>query len=102
MSFADGRRRRQVVPRWRPWWVTAKLGLADTGVKSRVICPPDTTTIDRRCHDWQQHRDLPHAADLISTAFGMGLGERAREAAEFVLNVKTHLPRPLVLLSKTI
>lgn len=102
MSFADGRRRRQVVPRWRPWWVTARLGLADTSATSRKVGTPDATTIDRRREEWLENRDVRHAADLISTAFGMGLGERARDAAEFVLETETSVPRPLLVLAKTI
>ena len=102
MSIADRRKRRQVVPRWRPWWVTARLGLAETGASVRSIGNPNTTTIDRRREEWLENHDLPHAADLISTAFGMGLGERAQDAAEFVLEAKRRLPQPLLLLAKII
>ena len=102
MSIADRRQRRQVIPRWRPWWVTARLGLAETGASLRSIGTPDTTTIDRRREEWLENHDLPHAADLISTAFGMGLGERAQDAAEFVLGAKTSLPQPLLVLAKII
>ena len=45
---------------------------------------------------------MPHAADMISTAFGMGLGERARDAAEFILRVGTGVPRPLGRLARRI
>ena len=102
MSIADRRKRRQVIPRWRPWWVTARLGLAETGASVRSIGHPNTTTIDRRREEWLENHDLPHAADLISTAFGMGLGERAQDAAEFVLEAKRSLPQSLLLLAKII
>ena len=45
---------------------------------------------------------MPHAADVVSTAFGMGLGERARDAAEFILRVGTGVPRPLDLLARRV
>src|SRR5215471_11446466 len=102
MSFADGRRRRQVVPRWRPWWVTARLGLADARESVREIAKPDTRTIDHRLADWAEHPDTFHAGDLISTAFGMGCGDRARDVAEAVLKSQTQLPAPLRLLAERI
>jgi hypothetical protein len=102
MSFADGRRRRQVVPRWRPWWVTARLGLADSREPVRDIPKPDTRTIDQRLADWVQHPDAFHAGDLISTAFGMGCGDRARDVAEAVLRSDARVAAPLRLLAERI
>src|SRR6478752_4976866 len=102
MSFADGRRRRQVVPRWRPWWVTARLGLADARETVRDAARPDTRTIDQRLEDWAQNPDVFHAGDLISTAFGMGCGDRARDVAEAVLKSDRRVPEPLRLLAERI
>jgi tetratricopeptide (TPR) repeat protein len=102
MSFADGRRRRQVVPRWRPWWVTARLGLADARERVRDIPKPDARTIDQRLVDWAQHPDTFHAGDLISTAFGMGCGDRARDVAAAVLKSDARIPGPLRLLAERI
>jgi Flp pilus assembly protein TadD len=102
MSFADGRRHRQVVPRWRPWWVTSSLGLADARESGRDIPKPDTRTIDERFTDWVQHPDRFHAGDLISTAFGMGHGDRARSVAETVLKSDALISGPLRLLAERI
>lgn len=102
MSFADGRRHRQVVPRWRPWWVTVRLGLATAGIDSRVPPTPDTTSLLRRRHEWLAQRDLAHAADLVGTAFAMGLGDRARDAAEFVLEREAAAPAALVALAEKV
>lgn len=102
MSFADGRRRRQVVPRWRPWWVTARLGLADARETVRDVGSPDTRTIDQRRDDWAAHPDLYHAGDMISTAFGMGCGDRARDVAESVLTSDPRVPKPLRHLAERI
>lgn len=101
MSFADGRRRRQVVPRWRPWSITARLGLADAREAVRDVATPDTRTIDRRLEDWHRHPDTFHAGDLIGTAFGMGRADRAREVAEIVLK-SGPIPKPLRLLAERI
>lgn len=102
MSFADGRRRRQVVPRWRPWRVTAHLGLADARDAARNVSIPDTRTIDQRLDDWSRFPDAFHAGDLIGTAFGMGHGERARQAAEAILKCAGAIPLPLRLLAERI
>ena len=102
MSFADGRRRRQVVPRWRPWWVTTRLGLAEAREAVREVAAPDTRTIEQRLEDWARHRDAFHAGDLISTAFGMGCGDRARDVAEAVLKNDGRVPKPLRLLAERI
>lgn len=102
MSFADGRRRRQVVPRWRPWWVTVRLGLADAREAVREVAKPDTRTIEQRLEDWERHPDAFHAGDLISTAFGMGCGDRVRDVAEAVLSSYNRVPKPLRLLAERI
>lgn len=102
MSFADGRRRRQVVPRWRPWWVTAHLGLADARDTTREVPRPDTQTVDDRLGDWTRHPDAFHAGDLLGTAFGMGCAERAYGAAEHVLQSDRDIPKPLCVLAERI
>lgn len=102
MSFADGRRRRQVVPRWRPWGVTVRLGLADTREAVREVAKPDTRTIEQRLEDWARHPDAFRAGDLIGTAFGMGCGERVRDVAEAVLSSDNRVPKPLRILAERI
>ena len=99
MSVMGDRRPRQVVPRWRPWRVTARLGLAEPGAKTTGPRTPPTVALERRRREWLENHDVPHAADVVGTAFGMGLGERARDAAEFILGVRTGVPRPLELLA---
>ena len=68
-------------------------------IDSRVPPTPDTTSLLRRRHEWLEQRDLAHAADLIGTAFGMGLGDQARDAAEFVLEWEAAAPAALVALA---
>ncbi len=68
----------------------------------REVGRPDTRPIDQRLADWVQHPDAFHAGDLISTAFGMGCGDRARDVAEAVLKSDSHIPRPLRLLAEQI
>ena len=103
MSFADGRRKRQVVPRWRPWRVTTRLGLADSREGVRVVPSPDTQSVAQRLDDWTRHGDAFHAGDLLGTAFGVGCEDRARHAAEAVLKESyRRTPAPLRLLAERI
>ena len=102
MSAASDKRPRQVVPRWRPSGVMARLGLTESSTnRARRELPP-TTELQQRRQEWLDNRDVPHAADVISTAFGMGLGESVRDVAEFVLTTKEDVPRPLEMLARGI
>ena len=102
MPVAGDNRPRQVVPRWRPAWVTARLGLTESSRKKAESKLPPTTALERRRREWLENRDIPHAADLLSTAFGMGMGKEAHDAAEFVLQANVGVPRPLAAVARRI
>ena len=77
--------KRNPVPRWRPWRVSAGLGLLDsTGSKPSHLPGPRDFESARLA--WQSHRTLAHAADFLGTAFAMGRATDALPAAEFIVS----------------
>ena len=76
---------RNPIPRWRPWRVSARLGLLEsTGTTpSHVLSPRDFKSARVA---WQNHRTLAHAADFLGTAFAIGRTADAMAAAEFILS----------------
>lgn len=78
-----------MVPRWRPAEQTLRLGefnplRANLAAKTRS---PDV--LKHLTDDWNAHRKFGYAADLVSSAFALGLPDlpdSVRAAAEFILS----------------
>ena len=84
-SFSTDKKR-NVVPNWREYNKTAKLGeFGDSGHPLTAV----TTffPIDEYVLDWQSNKTIPFAGDLISAAIlnGQMTNKDAVEAAQFIL-----------------
>ena len=76
---------RQILPRWRPFAVTASLAELASGRPSREFTY-DSGFLDSRKYDWRVHRTVGHAADLVGTALTVGRETDAIDAASYLLN----------------
>lgn len=87
MTVSSGPARRQVVPRWRPWRLTASLGEAAATSRAEL---PSTYDLASLVEDYRDQPHLGRAADLLAVASAYGernasvlaiAGDVAREAA---------------------
>jgi len=78
---------RRVIPNWRSFKKTAALGeLNNIGIEPKK--PISTIiTIEDYIEDWKNHKTIPHAGDLLSSAIVNGISDNPQvlEAAEFIL-----------------
>ena len=89
---------RRIVPRWRRWQVTSRLGLLAPAKDQRqpVLCNP--TALDKSEYGWKQNRTLGYAGDFIGAAVATGHIGRALAAAKFVVG-QSDVPRGLKALA---
>lgn len=76
---------RQVVPRWRPSWITARLGEMSTSLpysRSLIQTGPALQELESA---WLAHRTPTFAADFVGAAFVSGEYRPAEEAARQLL-----------------
>lgn len=69
MTLSRGAARRQVVPRWRPWRLTAALG--EAAGQPPAVAPP-VWSLDSLIADYRQWPHLGRAADLLTVASTYG------------------------------
>ncbi len=94
MTAYAGKRDRRVIPRWRS---TRALRGASEGVPIDAKLPAvelSTDILDRLRHDWESHKAIYIASDLIGAAFTLNRPQRAIDAAEFLLRKGAVVPRP--------
>lgn len=76
---------RQTVPRWRPWRISVRLGLAD-GLPGPSLAPAVAPQdLDKLEQAWELNRTLPFAGDFLGAAVASGVPDRARAVATWVL-----------------
>ena len=80
-------RKRQVVPRWRPFQISATLGQLDASTNRRLAQPlePAPGEIEGLQGDWARSQTPFHAANLVDAALILGRSEVAEEAAEWLV-----------------
>ena len=82
---------RNVIPRWRPFYITQTLPELHSS-KPLLLIPQETiasTHFARRISEWEKHRTIGHASDLVGTAL---IEEKLREvtdAIDFLLEDST-------------
>ena len=99
MSTAIENIDRTIIPRWRESVITASTGELGTFL---AIAPSDVPTsfkeLEERITDWRRNETFGVAADLVSTAFVLGVADirEVVEAALFVLESETYAPKPVL------
>jgi len=81
-------RNRQIVPRWYPYRIAWELGELASATPIEKPESKSMGEFERKCHDWQLHRRLPYAIEVVGTAllFNITRNPVATEAAEFIIS----------------
>ena len=93
---------RKTIPRWRFWKDAVQLGDVDSTHEFRKPKEPNLEGLDRAQFDWEANRTLPFAGDFLGAAYALGQGSRAKDAANFVRNVRTRASKAVVDLANKI
>lgn len=93
---------RNVVPNWREYNKTARLG--EFGSVAAISKPFEFFPIDEYIYSWQNNKTIPYAGDLISAAIlnGQESNINAIEAAHFIIFHKDEATEILVCTAKEI
>ncbi len=84
---------RTVIPRWRDFRTTVAIGELKSSAESEPALQfPKGDFLASKVRDWSNNKDIPHAADLVSAAFVLKRYQDAREAAEFLIAKREHVP----------
>ena len=80
-------RRRNIIPRWRDFKTTVAIGKLRSSepiqeVINEALPPP---SLDAQIADWQQHRSLSFATDLVGASLVVGEYDGIQDAVEFIL-----------------
>ncbi len=85
MTVEAGSSKRQIVPRWRGFEQTARLGDLDHEGR-RPLSDREVTEMDGLLRDWESSRGISGAAEVAGTALALRQPQRGREAAAYILN----------------
>ncbi len=77
---------RKIIPRWRNSLTTISKGELDSVRLPGKFEKASKDFITEKIRDWKKHKTLSFAADLIGSAFVLGYGEEAIDAAQFILS----------------
>jgi tetratricopeptide (TPR) repeat protein len=80
---------RRTVPRWRLWRDAVRLGDVDVARQVRTPQRPTLEGLAKAEFEWQSHRSVPFAGDFIGRAYALGEGSAAKDAAEFILKMRS-------------
>lgn len=97
--FLENRNRR-VVPRWRDHKTTLALRELSNAKAKDPMSAEDTTALARRASEWHNNTTIWHAADLLSSAYVVGIPDHYMDAIDFILAHPESAPTPLVDLAK--
>ena len=84
MAGINPDRDRQILPRWRSFEETCRLGELDSVYANRNVEDSRDPLIPK-VYDWNTHNTIGHAADLVGAAIVVGQEDRAIDAAKFLL-----------------
>jgi len=88
--------KRNVVPNWRDYNKTSKLGEFGSASRNRVQI--ELFPIDQYIHAWEVNNSIPYAGDLVSAAILNGHQENPAvvEAARFIVSHKDEATKTLI------
>ena len=78
-------RDRKVIPRWRTFASTLRMGELDSVESPKVRQTMTADFLASKVMAWQRHRTHAHAADLVGAAIALGRESEVSEAAAFLL-----------------
>ena len=78
--------KRDVLPNWRSYIKTSSMG--EFNASSNSQCNVTLFSLDEYIYEWEEHRKIPCAADLVSAAITNGQTNNSKviEAANFLVN----------------
>lgn len=88
MWFKD--KDRFVIPRWRDFSTTLRLGELKS-LSNEIKAISGEKFLAEKVNDFEKHRTVTYAADLVATAYVLKKFDDAKDAAEFLLNQHVHL-----------
>ena len=84
MAGLNPDRDRQILPRWRSFETTLRLGELDS-TRPRRTTGVYRDVLSSKIYDWSTHKTIGHAADLIGSAIVVGREAEVVDAARFLL-----------------
>lgn len=94
--------RRHVVPRWRPFGVSAGLDELNSFQRTPALAPkPSPAEVREAIRQWRRHKTPFHAAEVVDIALLLDDPSVGGDAAEFLLSegvseISTHVARSLL------
>ncbi len=76
---------RKIIPRWRTFNETLRLGELNSAASPRPHRQLTSDILAPKIRDWSEHRTVGHAVDLVGAALTIGREGEAAEAASFLL-----------------
>jgi tetratricopeptide (TPR) repeat protein len=91
---------RRIIPRWRNISIASNTGeLVLLPTKSKLtFVKPEVQLFEQKA-SWERYKDLPHAGDLLSSAFVFGTHSEYQTVAKFILKKELDTNSPLVRLA---
>lgn len=87
MNVDPDQKVRNIIPRWRDFRTTLALGeLERSGAMTPEPVPSVEIALGEQLRDWNTHRSLAFATDLVASAFVLGIEDSIEEAVSFILS----------------
>lgn len=85
MSVFSSDERRAIIPRWRKFEVTRRSGELGPVGTPRSHQQVVSDFLETKLVDWERHRTVGHASDLVGSGVTLGRESEVAEAARFLL-----------------
>ena len=82
MAGLNPDKERQILPRWRSFDITRRLGELDS---EKPTSKTDAYDLSAKVFDWNSQKTVGHAADLVGSAIAIGREDEVSDAARFLL-----------------
>lgn len=94
---------RRVIPRWRSFELATLAGeIQFTQKNDSVITYEGPSLLKEQTSAWEVKKDIPHAGDLLSSAYVLGIESQYIDVANFVLQKEKNNTTPLYKLAMKI
>ena len=97
MAFVNPDRDRNTIPRWRLFRLAARLGELDSDRDRLSHDNVSEKFLYSRFADWEVHRTVGHAADLVGAAVTIGRATEAADVARFLLKKNRNNVTPWII-----